>query len=407
MTDNIQRAHARLGPSGYKRWSTCPGSVSLSKQFPDETSEYAAEGTAAHWVREQCLLTGKDVTDFVGDKVKADGYEFEVQPEWVNWLQPGIDRLREAPGKLYVEQRVSLEAWVEGEFGTVDGLVISDELIIVDDLKFGRGVAVNAERNGQLMIYALGAWENIARHLTDGTEFLLRIDQPRVPGGGSEWRCTLDELLLFAEHEYAPAARATLDPDAPLNPSIDACQFCKAATHFACPALHRFMADLLGFEFDDWRNLTLPDIDNLSPEQRSHIVKHSGMIRKWLGQAHEFHLNQALHGGDTPGYKAVATLGDRSWRDEDEAEEFWLGKMPAKDVFTKKLKSPVQMEKISGTRNWAKAQALITRPEGKPALVPEDDPRPALQALADMLEDLDDEFNDLLGVETDDLEDLI
>ena len=401
-----QRAHARLGPSGYKRWSTCPGSVALSEQFPEETSEYAAEGTAAHWVREECLLTGKNVTYFVGQKVKAEGFEFEVPPEWVNWLQPGIDRLREAPGELYVEQRVNLDAWVAGEFGTVDGLVIADDLIIVDDLKFGRGVAVDAIRNGQLMIYALGAWENLARHRTKATDFLLRIDQPRVPGCGSEWRTTLDELLRFAEDEYVPAARATLDPDAPLNPSIDACQFCKVAANFACPALHRFMADLLGADFDDWRNLTLPNIDNLSPEQRSHIVRHSGMIRKWLGQAHEFHLNQALQGGPTPGFKAVATLGDRSWRDDDEAEEFWLSKMPAKDVFDKKLKSPAKMEKIAGTRNWAKAQELITRPDGKPALVPENDPRPALQVLADMLDELDD-FDDLLAVETDDLDDLI
>ena len=41
-------AHALLSPSSAYRWMHCPGSVSLCRLFPDESSEYAKEGTLAH-----------------------------------------------------------------------------------------------------------------------------------------------------------------------------------------------------------------------------------------------------------------------------------------------------------------------------------------------------------------------
>ena len=48
-------SHAILSPSGWDRWSVCPGSVAACAGLPDETSSYADEGTAAHWVLEQVL----------------------------------------------------------------------------------------------------------------------------------------------------------------------------------------------------------------------------------------------------------------------------------------------------------------------------------------------------------------
>ena len=47
------KTHAELPPSSAERWKNCPGSVTLSKQFPqDTTSAYAEEGTQAHAVAE-------------------------------------------------------------------------------------------------------------------------------------------------------------------------------------------------------------------------------------------------------------------------------------------------------------------------------------------------------------------
>lgn len=50
-------AHSNLGASSAKRWMNCPGSNALIEHAPPEqSSKYAAEGTAAHWVGEQLIL---------------------------------------------------------------------------------------------------------------------------------------------------------------------------------------------------------------------------------------------------------------------------------------------------------------------------------------------------------------
>lgn len=387
----------------------------MEDRFPgDDSSEYSSEGTAAHTVRERCLATGANVESFVGEWIEADEMFFEVTPEWVGWLQPGIDRIREAKAEWVFEHRVEMDPWIPDGFGTLDAGGIRDDLIIVDDLKFGRGVVVDAERNKQMMIYSIGFWMNYARHKTKAKRFLLRVDQPRVLGGGSEWYVTLDELLIFAE-EVAAAAIATLDPDAPLVPSVKGCQFCKAANNAACYALDQFVLDLMGLTLEDLDTMRteepkLIEYDTLEPERRSYVLKHTSMIRKWLSTFHEAALNDAIKGDPVPGFKAVSTLGDRSWVNEESAEEFWGSKMPAKDIYVQHLKSPAQMELVAGTRNWAKAQHLIHRPEGKPALVPESDKRDALIPLLNLLDDIDDQgdlLNDLETQTVDDLDDLI
>ena len=157
--------------------------------------------------------------------------------------------------------------------------------------------------------------------------------------------------------------------------------------------------------------------DKMEPERRSYVLTHTGMISTWLSNLRANALNDALKGDPVPGFKAVATLGDRAWADEAKAEEFWASKLPAKKIFDQKLKSPAKMEKIAGTRIWAKAQELIVRPDGAPALVPESDKRDALIPLHNLLDDIDDEDDDDLiaakpeTVETvedfDDLDDLI
>lgn len=382
----------------------------MQDRFPETSSEFSSEGTAAHTVRERCLVGGQDVEAFVGELIEADGRKFEVTQDWVDFLQPGIDRIREAKGFEWVfEYRVEMDPWIPGGFGTLDAGGISVDLIIIDDLKFGRGEIVEAERNKQLMIYALGFWMNYARHKTNAKRFLLRIDQPRVTGLGSQWEVTLDELLVFAE-EVAAAYLRTLDPDAPLQPSLKGCRFCRAAHNAACYALDQFVLDLLGLTLDDLdaertKEPTLIEYETLEPERRSYVLTHTGMIKSWLSNLHSAALNDAMLGNPVPGFKAVATVGDRQWADPTAAEEFWKAKMPAKDIYSQKLKSPAQMEKVAGTRTWAKAQELIHRPDGPPALVPESDKREALIPLIDLLEDLDDEPEDLLGA--DELDELI
>lgn len=404
-------------------WFNCPGSLNKSDGLPEETSEFSSEGTAAHAVRDRCLTEGLDVEALVGEWIPADDLRFEVTADWVHYLQPGIDRIREARGFVWVfEHRTEMDPWIPGGFGTLDAGGISAEWIIIDDLKFGRGVVVDAVRNKQLMIYALGFWMNYARHKTKARKFLLRIDQPRVAGQGSEWETTLEELLEFAE-ELEAAVLRTLDPEAPLNPGVKQCQFCRAGRNLRCEALDEFVLDLLGLVPTDLdkpvkEKPELIATDTMNTERRSYILQHAAMVSTWINTMKATALSDAIQGEEVPGFKAVATEGDRAWSSEQRIEELFKGKIPDRDLYTRRVKSPAQMELVLGTRNWAKAQELIHRPEGKPALVPESDKRPALLPLCDLLDDLDsmddDGLDDLIGATTtvtsvtsDDIDDLI
>lgn len=387
--------HALRSPSAAVSWGVCAGYVQMKQHFPDTPSEYAAEGTFTHGILEKCLLTGKNAVDFVGHSETVEDWTFEWTMEDADLLQPTIDWVREQPGSMQAERRVYMEAWIKDCWGTSDIVISNPPRITVVDLKWGRGVTVEADDNWQLMLYGLGAWADLPdeqRKLVK--DFTFIISQPRGQGGTwKEWSCDLSYLLKFAE-EMAAAALKTEDPNAPLTVSVKGCQFCPAAAAAGCPEMHRFCLELL-------EDFNMPSPDFLTPERRSYVIEHAGLVKKWLESIHALTLDNAIKGLPTPGFKAVQSLGDRSWANEEQAEEFWKAKMPAKEIYTQKLKSPAQMEKVAGTRNWKAAQELIVRPEGKPSLVPESDPREPLVPLLSLLDDLDDgaieeEFEDLI-----------
>lgn len=382
--------HARLSPSSFDRGMSCPGSVALSEQFHDTASQFAAEGTFAHSIREKCLKEGKDAADFIGTTGVVEDWTFEVDAEMADFLQKGVDWVREQSGQFLVEQRVDMQAWIKDCWGTSDCTIVHADRLTVLDLKYGRGVTVGADENRQLMLYALGAWAALDDEARKAIKRVrLVIDQPRGQGGTwKEWECELAHILKFAE-EAAAAALLTDDPDAPLAVTPKGCQFCPVGANAACPEQHRFFAEMLGIGKEE---INLPAIDQLTPERRSFIIEHASLVKKWLESIHILQLDHAIKGLPTPGFKAVSTLGDRSWTNEETAEEFWKTKMAAKEIYNQKLKSPAQMEKVAGTRNWKAAQELITRPEGKPALVPLSDPREPLVPLLGMLDDLDDDL---------------
>ncbi len=407
-------------PSSWDQWSNCPGSLQLASHFPVTESTSATEGKAAHWVREQCLSRGIDVTEFVGERLLVGSFDVgpvpddgafdqekvvEVPSTWVEFIQPGVDRIREEAGnaQLLVEQRLSLDAWIPGKVGIADAILLGEDWAIVEDFKFGRGNRVDAPNNGQMQLYALGVWQRYLRDRPAITEVTLRIDQPRIAGGHvSEWTISVRDLLLFGEEASIKAA-AVHDPDAPLHVSPEACHFCRAGANGACPKQHEVFAEMLGLDLDrtplDFdEDITMPDIDKMTPAARSHVLRHAKLIDKWVKAVKANQLHEAMNTGNAPGFKAVATEGDREWADPEAAEKYWIEKLPKKQVYMQKLRSPAQMELVSGTRNWRAAQDLITRKPGNPSLVPADDPRPALVNRVDMLDDLDDhdDFDDII-----------
>ena len=351
-------AHARLSPSSAAIWTRCPGSIALCEDLPDESTSWAREGTAAHTVREDCLLNDEDVEDHVGRRIVVEGEKFKVKRSWARAIQPGIDRIRDFGGLLVTERRVYWHRWGTGvkrdQFGTMDTGVALPWLMVVCDFKFGKGVPVDPEENEQVMIYGLGFYEwlrkrhpEITDKWTSETPVLFIIDQPRCAGGGGEWQTTLGELKRFGRKLRKQAA-ATYEEDAPLVPG-EHCKWCKAAAMNKCRAFDDFNAELIGAEFDDMDEpMELEDPEEIKATRRAYIARHKDMILKWVSAIAAQVLEDALAGRPTPGLKAK--VGRKGARQFDKKKlkkvDRILEPVIGEKRFTKKLRSPAQLEGI-------------------------------------------------------------
>ena len=103
-----------------------------------------------------------------------------------------------------VEHRLDYSEYVPEGFGTGDLVIVADGVIEVIDFKSGRGVRVDAHRNSQLMLYALGALLEFDP-LYDIHHVRMTIVQPRL-NNLSSYEMEADELLHWAETEVRPKA---------------------------------------------------------------------------------------------------------------------------------------------------------------------------------------------------------
>jgi len=388
--DHSERAHSQLGASSSKRWFACPASVPLSDGVEQKESKYAAEGTAAHELAEMALVQNKPANAFIGEDING----FEVTDEMAEAVQVYVDEVARRAGEftdVSIEQRFSLD-WIDPElFGTNDCAIYDDlGTLTIMDYKHGRGVAVEARDNPQLLYYALGA----ARGL-ELSEVRLVIVQPRCDhpdGPVREWVVTPDELKKF---EITLKDRVAVVNTARLvkNKNIhnlykdyaeagDHCRFCPASGF--CEKLKSKSLEVAQAEFSPIGELSLPEPESLPTHTVANILNYADMISGWIESVRHYAHNEAERGVEIEGYKLVKRRANRKWKDEKKAiEEFEM--LFGDDLFTKKLKSPAQVEKIVGKEQVA---PLVEKPDTGNTLVPETDKRPAIMPRA--IEDFTD-----------------
>lgn len=375
-TPHSDRAHARLSASGAHRWMECPASVRMEAGYTDESTAYAREGTAAHELADWCLRGGKNAREYVGTDIGVQGSTYTVDIEMADYVQQYLDYVRLLPGFRFPEQRVDFSAWVPEGFGTSDSIVIDDGTITIVDLKYGKGIAVHADHNPQLMLYALGAYAEYG-YLYDLHTARLVIVQPRLDHV-SEWGVSVADLLSFGEQARQAAVEALSDNGA-FRPSGKACQFCKARG--GCKAQAQEHLRTLHDDFEDFdTDLAAPlrDTDRLSPAELADLLGQADAIKHWIA-AVEANAQAILEaGGELPGYKLVEGRSLRRWADEQEAEAaLRAAHVKVSDMMTTALKSPAQMEKVLGKEHPV-LQAHVIKPQGKPTIAPLSDKRPAL-----------------------------
>lgn len=386
--DDAQPAHAKLGPSAAHRWLHCPGSVILEANLVDEGSEFAKEGTAAHALAEHCLREGVHPDSKMFEMFEG----VEVTPEMAFAVADYVDYVRNIRAQpnmeaLLIEQRVEFTHWVPAGFGTSDAIVIGDGLCHVIDLKFGQGVRVDAYKNEQAMMYALGVWQTYG-HIYEIDTFVLHIHQPRLDHV-SEYTITVTELLNWAADVVKPAAEKASAGTPEFNPGQKTCQWCKARS--TCKALAKHNYELTLSKFDDLEApLFVPMAHLMSGDEIAALLPKLPLLKSWAADVEQYATDTLAQGGVIPGFKLVEGRSLRQWEPDEDIVARCLAEVGLKqdDIYTKKLISPSQAEKALGRAKAGEIANLVVKPRGKPTLAPEHDPRPAFgSAAADLFEE--------------------
>lgn len=385
--EHAARAHAKLSASGSKRWLTCTPSAQLESQFPDTTSTFAEEGTWAHEYSELLLtnyLFKMDEKLFIRrlDTIMSETFATEENYDavelYARFVQRKIREIREShPDALVMlEQRVDFSDWVPDGFGTGDVVIVADGTLDVIDLKFGKGVQVGAENNTQLMLYALGAW-NEYRYLYDIENIRMTIMQPRLKHI-SVAEISVDALLDWARNTVAPRAQMAHRGEGDFV-SGSHCRFCKA--RFQCRARAEQALDDVKDEFKDPELLTDSEI--------AELLGRLDEIQKWASDIQDYARSKAEQGVKFHGWKLVEGRSVRKYSDPEQvAHRLFAEGYGADDIYERELKGITSLEKTLGKKRFAELVAdLISKPPGKPTLVPESDKRPEFNSLEKAKED--------------------
>ncbi len=361
--------HARLNPSSAERWIHCPGSVALAEQCPPPgSSEYADEGTKAHAIAEAKLrqiigeITPKELEKII-KKHQPDG-EME---EATDFYRDEVVEILASAGKdaeLMVEQRFSLNRWAPESFGTSDAVIIGDGKIEVIDLKYGKGVRVSAKNNPQLRLYGAGA-ANLFEGMYDFDTVRMTIIQPRLDHVSTE-ELSLEELMTWMKEVVKPAAREAYDGTGEIDAG-DWCRWCPAKA--ICRKRAEKNLELAKMEFKS------PDL--LSQDEIGEVLRQAEELSKWTSDVQAYALEQALAGEHFDGWKLVEGRSNRTITDQIKAAE--LLKAAGFDeaiLYKHELYGITQLEKNCGKKKLTEVLGdLITKPQGKPVLVPESDKR--------------------------------
>lgn len=376
-TNHSNRKHALLSASGSSRWMNCTPSARLEENFKDERSVYADEGTLAHEfgdveLRHRLGLISKAVySKEIAKLRKHELYSSEMQPEVEKYVGIVLEAFNVAKQKnedavILIEQRLDFSHLVEKGFGTGDAVIIADGVLEVIDLKYGKGVRVDADDNPQLKLYGSGALREYEL-LYDIRTVRLTIVQPRLDHV-SVFDVSVEDLKSWGEKEVRPKAQKAYKGEGEQTPG-EWCKFCKAKS--ICRALAQENMKLAAYEFQD------PHL--LSDKEVLEIYGQLEVFYDWAKSLSSYVLDEALKGKAWPGYKIVEGRSNRKWLDETKVAEVLRKDYGEDEFMISKLAGITAIEKLVGKAKFGPLlNEFIVKPPGAPTLVPESDKRPAM-----------------------------
>lgn len=388
----MPEVHAKLSASGAKKWINCPGSVVLESQIEERESDYAIEGTTAHALGEAKIrLATKEYTRAKYHKaiqdLQVDADMEDYTDAYRDFVIEQLNSMRRETkdAVLLLEQKLDFSAWAPEGFGTGDCIIIGNNRLQIIDLKYGKGVTVQAAENPQLRLYALGA---LAAYdfLYDIQEVVMTIFQPR--------KDNIDTELLSAEELYQWGKSILPIAQKAFNETEEFCAsthcdsgFCRARP--ICRTYAEKKLEMAKFDF------VKPSA--LSPEEISEILEEAESLSKWATLVKDYALYEAVHNGmEFPGYKLVEGRSNRKFQIDDTliASQLIAKGYNEDDIYPRKLKPISDLEKYMGKKEFQKLLGeFVIKPPGKPVLVPITDKRPALHSVEAAMKDFENIWN--------------
>ena len=427
-------AHATLSASGSAKWLSCPAALALEAliDVPDTGNEYAYEGTAAHELLYRALSQGKPPASFIGESADVETGDGMRKVAFNNAMAAHAEIAIEYAERLrarnsFYEEKVDYSHIAPGGFGTADILLeVYEKLgpnmrvntLYVIDYKYGKGVKVDAFENSQGMLYALGALNSLDPLFDRDIErVVIVIIQPRMDHI-DEYEISIDDLKVWGM-EVKPKAKLAamlcdvvnaadndigIDPKH-FNPTLKGCKWCQGKRLGKCKAIAQagYSAAVEGFDdlsADDKNDLpsvevkpeTLHDPAFLDTGDLAAIYAKMSVFKSFLNSLYDEIVSRLNAGESVPGLKLVPTKGDRAWIGdfEDTVKALRTAGLQKKHYEKIGLISPTEAEKLikevkptTYKRRYRQLEKVaITRPDGKPKLVEDNEPPGGVVELA-------------------------
>lgn len=420
----MPEVHALLSASSSKQWLNCPPSARLQLSFPNESSVYAEEGTFAHSVCEY------KVKKYLRERVKRpQSEEFyteeidQITDIYAEFVISIIESMKQngCEPLVLVEERVNYSHIAPSGFGTADMLIIGKDengkgLLHIADFKTGRGIFVNANHNTQMMLYALGGL-NAYGYIYPIETVRMSIIQPRLENI-STFECSREELEAWGE-SIKPIAKLAFEGKGEQKAgewcffcrAKPVCQACKDEAMALCKEEFldldsmsdgAFMEDARAAPGDETgaaaeNGVAVEESDMTAPyepDTETPVFKQPGLvplseleeilptlnrISSWIDSVFAFVSSEAInHGVEIKGYKVVEGRSKRVFTDTNAVVQK-ATENGYTDLYKQQLITLTEFEKMMGKKKFAEILGeYVVKPPGKLALVPEDDPREAV-----------------------------
>lgn len=389
------RAHSQLPPSASSRWLKCAPSMGYvnhlitKKVIKKRVSGDSAErGTRIHELAEPMITQLITKNKLPSPAKGVDPDEYDEAAAYALFCHELYMKATDIDDD--VMYGVELKAHVTDEcWGSADFWIYSAKRLTTVDLKTGTE-PVDAKDNTQLLLYALGTIRT-AQITGDVREIESIIYQPNARGYETPTDGHTYTVAEFTDHtkrlltgirEATTYLQAGLDEQT-LTARLEAgdhCRWCDALA--VCHAAKSRALSTISTGFEPVPvDAPLPDPSRLEPHQVSEILRRAPMFSKWLEAVQVRAIEIAQRGQDIPGFKVVAKITRRAWRDDHPPAKIAKAlKLPVAALTETKMLSPSKVEKLLKGDARKRVTDFTYRPVGTPTIVPESDRRQAIES---------------------------